>query len=185
MSPEADRERPERDGQRASLGPRHGPLALAAAPVSGQPSSMERVPSSFEAARKRRQALADALSHLEDALASPSMASPWRQEVAEALTEVRWAFDDHVQEVEGPNGLLIDITEDAPRLSITVELLERDHIDIARTIDDLIGALTSANPEAIRAWALGLMRELVLHRQRGSDLVYEAYATDIGGQSGS
>lgn len=146
---------------------------------------MEQVPSSFEAARKRRQALADALAHLEDALASPSMASAWRHDVGEALTEVREAFADHIREVEGPHGLLVDIREDAPRLSITVEELVKDHVAIAHTIYDLVDSLTSAPPEDIRTRALEVMRELVIHRQRGSDLVWEAYATDIGGQDGS
>jgi hypothetical protein len=49
----------------------------------------------------------------------------------------------------------------------------------------LAESLSGAEPDAIRERANELMRELVLHRQRGSDLVYEAYATDIGGQSGS
>jgi hypothetical protein len=37
--------------------------------------------------------------------------------------------------------------------------------------------------ELARGWASDLLRELSRHRQRGADLVYEAYATDIGGET--
>jgi hypothetical protein len=35
----------------------------------------------------------------------------------------------------------------------------------------------------LRTWASDLLRELSRHRQRGADLVYEAYETDIGGET--
>jgi hypothetical protein len=37
--------------------------------------------------------------------------------------------------------------------------------------------------DAVRDLGMALLASLVRHRQRGSDLVYEAYAVDIGGET--
>ncbi len=126
----------------------------------------------------------DALARLEDELASPSASKEWRVDVGAALAGLRAAFAAHIEAVESDEGLLADIAEDVPRLTNVVELLERDHVEISQKIDDLVDSLGTVEIASIREQSLDLMRAVVLHRQRGSDLVYEAYATDIGGQSG-
>jgi hypothetical protein len=37
--------------------------------------------------------------------------------------------------------------------------------------------------QVLRGWTSDLLHELSRHRQRGADLVYEAYETDIGGET--
>lgn len=146
---------------------------------------MEGVPRSFEQARERRIAMRRALTGLEEAVASAAASEDWRLEVGTGLSDLRAAFTAHAEEVEGHDGILADIVEDAPRLANTVSLLEREHTEIARLIDEVVDRLASGSADDVRAAATELMRTVVLHRQRGSDLIYEAYSTDIGGQSGS
>jgi hypothetical protein len=146
---------------------------------------MASLPTSFEAARQRRVALRDALGRLEDGLSGPAASGDWRAEVAAALSDLGSAFAAHVEAVEADEGLLAEITEDAPRLTAAAERLRRDHDDIPLQIEAVTKMLEAGESEAIREQAFELMRAVVRHRQRGSDIVYEAYATDIGGQGGS
>jgi hypothetical protein len=41
--------------------------------------------------------------------------------------------------------------------------------------------VTAPDAEAVRKQGTNLLGRLVRHRQRGADLIYEAYQTDIGG----
>jgi hypothetical protein len=43
--------------------------------------------------------------------------------------------------------------------------------------------IVSTDVEAVRELAIALLAKLSRHRQRGADLVYEAYQTDIGGET--
>ena len=127
-------------------------------------------------------AIRDALSELEDRLAAAAASAAWRTDVTSAFADLRQAFQDHVDEVEGDEGILVDLVEAAPRVSNMVALLEREHTTIAERIDRLAESVESLSPPEIREQSFELMRALVLHRQRGSDLVYEAYSTDLGGR---
>ena len=133
---------------------------------------MEQEPRSFAQARRQRMAIRDSLSELEDRLAAAAASTGWRDDVIAAYRQLREAFMAHVAE------------DAAPRVANTVALLEAEHGTITERIDALIAKIPTHPPEDVREESLELMRALVLHRQRGSDLVYEAYSTDLGGQSG-
>ena len=76
-----------------------------------------------------------------------------------------------------------------PRLSTPTSHLRRDHSDILATIESAqITLATPPDDETYVAWAeevrvdlTALLAALARHRQRGADLVYEAYAVDLGG----
>jgi hypothetical protein len=146
---------------------------------------MEQEPRSFAQARRQRMAIRDSLSELEDRLAAAAASTGWHDDVIAAYRQLREAFQAHVTEVEGSDGILADLVEAAPRVANTVALLQAEHVTITERIDALIEKIPTHPPEGVREESLELMRALVLHRQRGSDLVYEAYSTDLGGQSGS
>lgn len=118
----------------------------------------------------------------EQALASPAADPRWRELVEERLGSLREAFGEHIVLTEGPNGLYAEILEHAPRLARRVEMLIRDHGVLLAAIDFLAQRLPVSDPERLRRRASDLLRQLSRHRQRGADLVYEAYATDIGGE---
>jgi hypothetical protein len=146
--------------------------------------------SALEVAKGQRLSLRRAIAGLEDALAAPD--DPDGQDalaarldpVLERLAEV---FAVHVEVTEAPGGLYQEILENAPRLANRVTRFRREHAEITAGIGQAIAeASTAADPasvQALRDHTVRLFADLVRHRKRGLDLVYEAYHVDIGGES--
>jgi hypothetical protein len=142
----------------------------------------------FDELRQRRAELRGSISALEHALASPATGGPgrWGERVHVALVELSADLSEHVRITEGPDGLYQELMKSAPRLSGAVSRLTREHTAVRDQIDRLLEYVDQ--PEAVdttRARELGteLIGTLVRHRQRGSDLVYEAYEVDLGGET--
>jgi len=141
-------------------------------------------------ARKRRQTLHDAIVQLEMAISSPAAGrvDDWSGQVTKDMVGVRDAFDQHIIVTEKPGGLYEEIMERAPRLAGTVKRLQDEHPAIESSIAALLGRL-EADEVAGDAWPLDKARDdlqrligaVVRHRQKGADLVWEAYNVDIGG----
>lgn len=143
---------------------------------------MERTPASLESASRLREALGEALAGFEQSLARPAALTDWAEGVQDALVELRAAFRSHAAEVEGHDGLLEDLRREAPRVSGLVELLEDDHVTIDEALAHLGELLGDGAVDEVRKAGLDVMRRLVLHRQRGADVVFEAYVAEIGGR---
>lgn len=143
----------------------------------------------LEELRRHRAELRESMGALEDALAAPATSdrSRWTQRVEAALAEVAGDFRAHVDLTEGPNGFYVELLATSPRLAGPVDELTRDHELIGGQIDDLLtrvaGPDGSASADGIRRSATALLGRIVRHRQRGSDLVFEAYEFDIGGET--
>ena len=143
----------------------------------------------LEELRRHRAELRESMSALEDALAAPATAdlSRWTQRVEAALVEVAGDFRAHVEITEGPNGLYVELLATSPRLAGPVDDLTRDHVLIGGQIDDLLSRVAdpdvTAAVDGVRRSATALLGRIVRHRQRGSDLVFEAYEFDIGGET--
>jgi hypothetical protein len=149
--------------------------------------------SALEAAKGQRLSLRRAIAGLEEALAAtddpdgvggrdglPARLGP----VLERLREV---FAVHVEVTEAPGGLYQEILEIAPRLANRVARFRREHAELTEGIGQAIAeASAAADPDAVRALrdhTVRLFADLVRHRKRGLDMVYEAYHVDIGGES--
>ena len=145
----------------------------------------------LEAARTRRGDLHRALLDLERALAGAAhgRAQAWADSVRAALVRVRESFAAHIEVTEGAGGLYQEVLAQAPRLSSAVNRLQREHADITSALDEVDSRLddptsdADVRVESIRDAAVTLMGLLVRHRQRGADLVYEAYDVEIGGET--
>ena len=134
------------------------------------------------AATELRIALKDAVSMVERAAAAPSAMPSWRGYVLENLEALRAALDRHVEEVEGDDGLLAELTEAAPRLVPKIGAVRDEHPMLCTMVADTIEVVkTEDDPEAIRSSILETLIAIVRHRQRGADLVYEGYNVEIGG----
>jgi hypothetical protein len=144
--------------------------------------------------RLRRAGLKTALSDLELALAAPfANRVDWVTHVREALGEVHEVWTRHIVGTEAPGAFLDEIVTESPRLATPTSRLRRDHSDILATIVDAETALLTppddtpdddtyiAWAEEVRVDLTALLAALARHRQRGADLVYEAYAVDLGG----
>jgi hypothetical protein len=147
----------------------------------------------LEAAKGQRLSLRRAIAGLEEALAAPHDADglggqdglPTR--LVPALERLQEVFGAHVEVTEAPGGLYQEILENAPRLANRVTRFRREHADITDGIDrGLAECSSAADPDAVQALrdhTVRLFADLVRHRKRGLDLVYEAYHVDIGGES--
>jgi hypothetical protein len=141
-------------------------------------------------ARARRATLHDALVHLELAISSPASGRlrEWSSLVSKDLVSVRDAFDQHIMVTEKPGGLYDEITTRAPRLDGTVQRLKGEHPEISEKIKAQIERMDSVQVGSDE-WPLDQARDdlqrfigtVIRHRQRGADLVWEAYNVDIGG----
>jgi len=141
-------------------------------------------------ARKRRRTLHDAIVRLEMAISSPAAGRipDWSSQVTKDMVGVRDAFEQHVIVTEKPGGLYEEIMERAPRLVGTVGRLREEHPSIDGSVGTMLARL-EAGEAGTDAWPLDEARDdlqrligaVVRHRQRGADLVWEAYNVDIGG----
>jgi hypothetical protein len=142
----------------------------------------------LEALRRKRAELRESIGALELALAGPAPGDHvrWAERVHVALVELSADFREHIDVTEGDDGLYVDILVTAPRLAEAVARLTREHAQIADLIDDLLArSLTpeSMDLDKVRGLGTTLLGSLVSHRQRGADLVYEAYEFDVGGET--
>ncbi|MFB9239771.1 hypothetical protein ACFFWC_30300 [Plantactinospora siamensis] len=152
-------------------------------PVSRSPSGPQGP--SLRAARAHRLTLLADMQGVERALAVPAGDPRWRQRVAARVGALGRAFGEHMVMTEGHDGLYAELLDHAPRLTRGVHVLIREHAVVLDSITALRARLD--HPETtidqIRCWGGDLLRELSRHRQRGADLVYQAYQIDIGGET--
>jgi hypothetical protein len=141
--------------------------------------------------RMRRAGLKAALSGLELALAAPAPnRHEWVSGVRDGLDCVHEVWTRHVVETEAPGAFLDELVSESPRLATPARRLRREHVDILESIVRSEERLTAPPSDEIAydAWADEIRAELTTllvalarHRQRGADLVYEAYDVDLGG----
>lgn len=131
----------------------------------------------------------ESLGAVELALSAPAAADPssWTQRVHVALVELSADLRLHVRLTEGPGGLYGEVLSTAPRLTEAASRLTEEHTTIRELLDDLVvraeKATTLEDITVIRDLGTDLLTMLMRHRQRGADLVYEAYEFDIGGDT--
>jgi hypothetical protein len=141
--------------------------------------------------RLRRAGLKAALSGLEIALAAPAQQrAAWVSGVRDGLHGLHEVWTRHIVETEAPGAFLDELVAEAPRLATPASRLRREHSEILATITRAEKRLVAAPADEhdherwvdeMRTDLTALLAALAKHRQRGADLVYEAYAVDIGG----
>lgn len=81
-----------------------------------------------------------------------------------------------------PSARIGEVVADAPRLAHVAASLETDRRDILAAFDVLLENLNESKRVDGTA-ADRLMERLTLYRQRASDLLYQAYGVDLGGET--
>jgi Hemerythrin HHE cation binding domain len=137
--------------------------------------------------RAHRIRLRRAAQELEAALAAPMTGrlDGWVEQVTPAVHRIRQAFTAHVSMTEGRGGLFDQIRTDAPRLVSVLAQLHREHGEITAQLAaaaDQLEARGEAAMERVRERLTTALSSLSRHRQRGADLLYEAYQVDLGGE---
>jgi hypothetical protein len=150
----------------------------------------DKLTPALDAARQRRKTLHDTLVHLEEAISSPAAGriADWTASVLKETIEVREAFAQHIVVTERPDGLYEEILERAPRLAGNVGKLKDEHPEIEKAVEEMVLRLEQTEIGGV-GWPLDDARDdlqrfigrVIRHRQRGADLVWEAYNVDIGG----
>lgn len=141
----------------------------------------------LDAVRRRRAELRETLGALEQALAAAASgrAVIWGERVHAALVEVAEDFAQHIEVTEGPDGLHQAILAGDLRLTNAVDALTAEHQQIATQIAALLAdtepPVTATDVADVRERSTRMLGHVIRHRQRGADLIYEAYQTDIGG----
>ena len=144
--------------------------------------------------RSRREALFRAVIGLEDALAGPiGDHERWRLRVAMAVDHAVARIYEHVAQTDGPGNILDEIVTVAPRLDRRVKQMRLDHESLEKAAHRLALAVAELSSEhdqteeqvedaaiAVRNEAVEVMGQITRHRQRGADLIYEAYHVDLG-----
>jgi hypothetical protein len=154
-----------------------------------EPTSSSSDQTFLEELRRHRAELRESMSALEDSLAAPATAdrARWAQRVHVALVELAGDFREHIDITEGPDGIYRDLLKTSPRLSDAAASLTREHALISGQIDQLVARVrasdVTADVDRVRSLGTALLGRLVRHRQRGSDLVFDAYEFDIGGET--
>jgi len=143
----------------------------------------------LEALCCRRAELRESMDALEQALAAPApgRVGAWAERVHVALVELGADFREHIDITEGPDGLYREVLTTSPRLSHAVAGLTGEHAQIAGLVGDLLACLSGPaihdGVEGARDMGTALLGRLIRHRQRGADLIYEAYEVDVGGET--
>ena len=136
-------------------------------------------------ANSRRRELNETMVELEHAVAHPISAPGWLDRVQNCLVMMHDALAVHIEDVEGEAGLLEEILHEAPRLAPMAQDIQREHLallDAYTRTEQRLRAAREHGPgdySAVRRRVTSLLGRLTLHRQHGSDLVYEAYNVDI------
>ncbi len=161
--------------------------ATVAAPQAAQIATSGELAAYFEKVRAHRSELRESVAAVDLALESPiARGGAWRERVRAALAELAHDFQDHIELTESPGGVYDRAKRTAPRLSGAVDRLLREHRDYREAISGYLAILehggTIADLPAFREELTTLMGRLVRHRQKGGDLVYDAYDVDLGGQ---
>ena len=137
--------------------------------------------------KAHRAELGESMAALDTALAVPlGMGALWRQRVRTALVELAHDLRDHRSLTEEPGGIYGDAVARAPRLASIAKVQVAEHLSFVEVVEQLLGELDAGleDAEAVarhRETATALVGRIIRHRQRGADLIYEAYDVDIGG----
>lgn len=139
----------------------------------------------LEAAARRRREVREALVSVEEAISSPAVEPGlWQARVRTALADMDEAFEHHVRETEHAGGLYDEMERIAPHLSGKARRLRDEHPIVRASIAAERARMEVALPgeaiDGVREELQRLLGRIVRHRQHGADLVWEAYAIDIG-----
>jgi hypothetical protein len=139
--------------------------------------------------RRRRAELRESIGAMESALAEAAHGreAEWTGLVRERSAQLEDDFAIHLEVAEAPTGLHTQVLADAPYLAPQVNRLKRDHAGISKQFTEAHALLDppggDIDVDAVRLCLTDLIGMLVRHRQRGADLLWDAYATSLGGET--
>lgn len=140
--------------------------------------------SSPDAVQERRERMFEVTRALQTASrATVADSDAWRSDLGTAVDDLAAVVRAHIAATEGPGGLFEELQrESGGRLGAAVRRLRREHERSTVLLDDLRDAVAAhAEPSSLRQAADELFAQLEAHRHRGSDLLWQAYGVELGG----
>lgn len=137
-------------------------------------------------ARQRRLRLEATVDHVDQVVrASHTDRQQWRTDAMNAVAQLASVFEHHVEETEGE--FFADLLQEKPVLAQRVQRLKAVHHEVLVGVERLGGHLFEGVGSATfvshaRADWDELHSALDAHSRQGSDLLYEAYWVDDGGE---
>jgi hypothetical protein len=145
-------------------------------------------PAQLREVGRRRAGLRRTMTEVDEAASAALAGRPeeWRSSLSPHIDDLRAAWASHVSGTEGPDGLWEQIRTDAPRLNGALNRLGREHKTLTSEVEALAQHLAAAGDDEsqlahAREQVTALLVHMTRHRQRGADLIYEAYEHDVGG----
>lgn len=138
-------------------------------------------PGAAEGVRARRERLGAAL-HAFSVVLDSGATDPvrWVADVHDALRELRTDWHEHIARSESADGLLAQVREDAPWMSPRVDRVAHEHEVLSASIDEALAAWDAdASPAEVEARLRPVLHELTRHRERGTELLMDAYGLDL------
>jgi hypothetical protein len=129
----------------------------------------------------RRQDLYEAMRRLEQNSARASGLDDWVDGIRDALNNLESALQRHVSEIERPDGLFDEVVERAPHLEADVDRLRTEHRYLTTACRDAIALVDapSVGASELRRKLLIILARLAIHRQHGSELLFDTYNVDL------
>ena len=127
--------------------------------------------------------LLSGIQRVQFAIGAPISDPSWRSGLSRAVEQLRAAFSAHVDDTEGPDGHYAGLLEHAPRLARGVNDLVDEHRAVLAAFNALEDTMEQVSPDRVRRQTAHVLTKVWRHRQRGADLIYEAYVVDIGGET--
>lgn len=139
------------------------------------------VPGDVGRIHERRRDIYEAMEHLEGAAARPSGHPDWAPSIDRALEELEGSLNRHIAETEAPDGFLEEISSGWPRLIPSVDALRKEHGQLLEACEKARESLTATTPDPalVRRQVTTILGRLMFHRQKGAELIYDAYNIDI------
>jgi hypothetical protein len=110
---------------------------------------------------------------------TPPAEPNWTSKIVAGVAALREEMRAHVRDTEGPGGAYAKVLRDAPRLAPGIQALVDDHRAILAELESTPPAAL-VDVDRLRAWVEDIVNDVSSHRQRGANLLYEAYLTDLG-----
>ena len=111
----------------------------------------------------------------------PGASPDWRTQLRSVLAHLEAALERHVHEVEGEDGLFEDVIRREPRMASSVNSLKEGHVVLQAACRHALDGVQdeTVSVDRIRQRVNVVLMRLARHRQKGSEMLYDAYVVDI------
>ena len=146
----------------------------------------DRRQTNFDRVRRDRARSLESLHAVEKhaGAAGPARPNEWRDDLLAVLDDLASSLHDQYERSSSEEGLLPQILEEAPHLQPSVDELRERQTSLIGEIDDLRRSLAhltrTPDVDSVRSRVAEMTAEIRELRAWETDLVYDAYAVDIG-----